>query len=393
MLGTMVVCGGVVVGVLRSRARAGQGMPAYSVYSDAPDGLATAADVLRQLGWQPVAVTRPIQQTHHRGLLLLIEPRRAPGQLGPAPELSDADVAGLLDWVGRGNTLLLCGMRNTRLHDKLGIAITPPKGQLQAGIYQALPAAAGAYTQRIDRLGLESPATVSATGTAALLPLWWFGDKPGAVLVRHGAGRVVVVPDASLLTHRGLLRDDNVMFLYNLAALDAVEGRVYFDEYHHGIRSAGGYWGYLRFHHQQWVLVHLVLVAGLAVWAAGRRLGPAIPLRPRAQTDGVDFASSVARIYEKADARPLIAGVLARHFVDAVTGHLRLRRLASAPEIVAAWRQRYPEESARRLEELLGAADALVGQSVPPDAARLMPLAQAFDDFVDRYMRRARNPR
>jgi hypothetical protein len=389
LVATVAVCGAIVVVVLRSRARAGQGMPPYSVYSDASDGLATAADVLRKLGWQPVAVTRPIQQTHHRGLLLLVEPRRTPMELVPAPDLSDADVAGLLDWVSRGNTLLVCGMRNTRLHNKVGVEIIPPQGEAADVIYEAVPGAAGAYTARIERLGLESKATVLGRG---MVPLWWLGDRPGAVLVRHGAGRVLIVPDASLLTHRGLLRDDNVLFLYNLAALDAVDGRVYFDEYHHGIRSGGGYWSYLRFHDQHWVLLHLALVAGLALWATGRRLGPAVPSRPQAQTDGVDFASSVARIYEKADARPLIAGVLARHFLDTVTAHLRLRRLAAPGEIMVAWRQRYSEKSAQRLDDLLRLALALAASAEPgqtPAALDLIATAQKVDAFVQRYIRKS----
>jgi hypothetical protein len=382
LLNTVIVCGIIAASVLRSRARAGQGMPPYSVYSDGPDGLATTADVLRNLGWQPVAVTRPIQQTHHRGLLLLVEPRRAALQLVPAPELSDADVAGLLDWVSRGNTLLLCGLRNTGLHEKLGVKITPPDGEAADVIYEASPGAAGAYTARIDRLALESKATVSGRG---IVPLWWFGTQPAAALVQHGAGRVLIVPDASLLTHRGLLRDDNVLFLYNVAALDAVDGRVYFDEYHHGIRSGGGYWGYLRFRDQHWVLLHLALLAGLAAWATGRRLGPAAPLQPRAQTDGVDFASSVARIYEKADARPLIAGVLARHFLDAVTAHLRLRRLATPQVIMAAWRQRYGQEFAQQLADLLRWAEVLgAGPDHTPAAPNLMATAKAFDAFAGR---------
>ena len=141
------------------------------------------------------------------------------------------------------------------------------------------------------------------TGLAEFVP--FAGQRP---VVRHGKGRVLVAPDASILTHRGLLREDNVIFLYNVAALDAEDGRVYFDEYHHGIRSGGGYWNYLRYHSQHWVLLHLLLVAGLALWAVGRRLGPAAPMPDTKRADGVDYASSVARIYEKADARPLVSG-------------------------------------------------------------------------------------
>src|SRR5207247_2747673 len=166
-------------------------------------------------------------------------------------------------------------------------------------------------------------------------PLWWLGSQPAAVAVRHGAGRVLFVPDPSLLTHRGLLREDNALFFYNVAALDAEEGRVYFDEYHHGIRAGGGYWNYLRYHNQHWIVVQLVLLAGMGLWAVGRRLGPAVPLGPTTRADTVDYASSVARIYQKAGVRSLVAGVLARHFLAALTQHLRLPPYAEPGEILA----------------------------------------------------------
>src|SRR5438067_597768 len=67
--------------VLRARAEAGRGLPAYSVFSNAGDGLGEAAEHLRRLGWTPIAVTRPIQSTQHRGLLVVVEPEPA-GLLG-----------------------------------------------------------------------------------------------------------------------------------------------------------------------------------------------------------------------------------------------------------------------------------------------------------------------
>ena len=74
LLGTF---GAVTAYLLRERRLAGRDMPAYSVYSEASDGLGEAAQVLRGLGWTPVAVTRPIQDRRHRGLLILAEPPSA----------------------------------------------------------------------------------------------------------------------------------------------------------------------------------------------------------------------------------------------------------------------------------------------------------------------------
>jgi hypothetical protein len=249
----------------------------------------------------------------------------------------------------------------------------------------ARPSAVGDYTARVAGIGVESDATVSARGA---VPLWSLGSKAGAVLIRHGQGRVLVVADPSLLTHRGLLREDNVVFLYNVAALDAEDGRVYFDEYHHGIRAGAGYWNYLRYHHQHWIVVQLLLLAGVAVWAVGRRLGPAVPMPVVKQADGVDYASSVARIYQKADVRSLVGSSLARHFLDAVTVYLRLRRNAGPTEILATWRSRYSKESAHELETML---DSIA--DMDRSAAAWLTAAQHLDAFLDRHVRqKAKRP-
>jgi hypothetical protein len=369
--------------VVRVRSEAGKGMPDSSVYSNAHDGLATAATVLRKLGWQPVAVTRPIQQTHHRGLLILVEPHTSAGLLGMQPGLSEGNARGLLDWVARGNTLLLCGRQPTELHDVLGVGLkADPDAAHEEGVHVAEPAEVGGYTDRIDRLAVER---LDSVRPGPGVPLWWVDGQPGAVLARHGSGRVLVVPDPSLLTHRGLLRQDNALFLYDVAALDAVDGRVYFDEYHHGLRSGGGVWGYLRYHDQQWSLVQLLLVALVGVWMVGVRLGPAVPVPKERRADAVDYASGVARIYQRAGVRHVLARGLVRDFLAALTRHLRLRPTALPVQILAAWGKRHPEESARHLEYLLRGTVELrrfAARTADMSEHQLWTWAKAFDEFA-----------
>jgi hypothetical protein len=263
------------------------------------------------------------------------------------------------------------------LHLSLGVAISDDNGPL-GPVFKATPGAVGQYTAGIENIGVERPATIS--GRKAL-PLWSLARRPAAAAVRHGAGRVLLVADPSVFTHRGLLREDNALFLYNVAALDAQGGRVYFDEYHRGIRSGGGYWNYLRYHDQQWIILHLLALGGITLWAVGRRLGPAAPMPVVQRADGVDYAASVARIYEKADARPLVAGIYALNFLDALTSHLRLRRSAGAAEIVAAWKQRYGAETSRELPQLLDAAHAVI-QGENGSAKYVLALARRFDAFL-----------
>src|SRR5262249_54839879 len=66
--------------VLVRRAEVGREMPAYSIYAEDTDGLAETARLLRQLGWEPVALTRPVQQLRPEPmprLLVMIEPTAA----------------------------------------------------------------------------------------------------------------------------------------------------------------------------------------------------------------------------------------------------------------------------------------------------------------------------
>ncbi len=373
--------------VLRSGAEAGRGLPAYSVYSGDENGLDEAAAVLRRFGLHAVAVTRPIQQTRHRGLLLVVEPVIG-GPLGPIPGMSKDDAVALLDWVGKGNALLLAGRQRTAVHDLLGVGLPGGAGG-RDGPRLVEQIEFSGYTAGVEGLEVEGAAVVAPPGNA--VPLWWLGDRPGAVVLPHGKGRVLVLPDPSLLTHRGLLRRDNVLFLYNVAAREARGGEVYFDEYHHGIRSGGGYWGYLQYHHQQWTVLQLLAVFAVGAWGVAVRLGPARPTPVTGQADAVDYASAVARIYQRAGVRHLLASFLVRDFLDALTALLHLKRSALPAEILAAWRLRHPDETSRaRLQELLRWVGELRRAAVRQEAvseASLLSWAQAFDGFLKEYRR------
>jgi len=363
---------------LRTRFDAGKEMPAYSVYSRERNGMADAAQLLRQLGWEPVAVTRPIQYLGSRGparrLLILVEPQPGDDDTG----LNEADVRGLLRFVEAGNTLLLVGRHATPLHRELGVSLRtdaalseedPPR--------DVAPDEAGGYTDDIDALAIEGVDVVQATQG---IPLWRENDRAGAVVLFRGKGRVLVVPDPSLLTRRGLRRKDNAVFLYNVAYTDARDGRVYFDEYHHGIRSGGGFWAYLRYHGQLLALLPLLLAGVVAFWGVAVRLGPAVPQPPPVRADAVDYASALARIYERTGARRLLARGLARDFVAALTRHLRLRRNALPAEVLATWRERHPGPSADVLQNLLRGASELRKDDV--SERRLLLWTRAFDEFI-----------
>jgi len=381
--------------VLRARADAGKGMPPYSIYShDARRGAAEAAYVLQRAGWTPVAVTRPVQYSQAHGLLILVQPEADDAAEDEGGGLTDADATAMLRWVEQGNTLLLLGKKATALHRALNVvpaedATREKQTFVPVALDPGLDPSFG-YLRDIRTLSVGSQSTLPPRPGA--LPLWWIGKgrdrAPGALVLRQGKGRVIVVADPSLATYSGLwdrkdgqatLRDDNVWFLVNVATLDARDDKVYFDEYHHGFQSGGGLWGYLRYHGQTLLLAPLFLVVAAAVWAAAVRLGPATPTPHTSETDAVDYASALARLYQQAGARRRLARTLARGFLGALTGQLRLRRNALPAEVLAAWRLHDPGASGERLQGLLrGTAALRKGDVTEKD---LLHWSQAFDQF------------
>lgn len=363
---------------LRARLDAGKGLPPGSVYSRDRDGLAYAALVVRRLGYEPVAITRPIQFLPLQGdaprLLVVADP----GAADKEENLSEADVRALVRWVETGNTLLLCSRAETGLHRELGVSVSRDAIGDPAAPQDVAADEAGVYSDGVDRVAVEGGSQLHTAEPA--LPLWRVNNRPGAVVQRRGKGFLIVMADSSLLTRRGLRRQDNVWLLHNVVARHAGDGKVYFDEYHHGIRTGGGFWAYLRYHHQLGALLPVLLAVAVGGWAVAVRLGPAVPRPGAMRADAVDFASALSRIYQRAGARGMLARGLARDFLAVLTRHLHLRRTALSAEVLAAWRHRRPGPTGDRLEGLLrGAAELLRGDV---GERRLLEWARAFDQFL-----------
>jgi hypothetical protein len=364
-----------VAGVLLlRRAEAGRGMPAYSVYSEGPDGLGLAAGVLRQAGWRCVALTRPVHQTERRGLLVVVEPT--------AGAVHEAVAAAMLKWVARGNTLLVCARTTTPLHQRLGVVVTRPAREGDSFTPVAL--AGTPYTEDMESLAVGTEATLSVPRNGARV-LWRVRGAAGAVSLPYGRGKVLLVGDPTLLTRHGLVRDDgepredNVVFVVNVARLEAQAGVVLFDEYHHGFRAGTGFWSYLGHRGARWALLPVLIVAGVALWRGGVRLGPARPLPAQRRADAVDFAAALARLYQQVGTRGLLARILVRDFLGTLTRHVRLRRVALPALILSAWRQQHPGPADRLQELLKGVAELRKGEV--PDR-ELLTRAQAFDRFI-----------
>jgi hypothetical protein len=365
------------VHVLRLRAASGVGMPEYSMFSEQANGLAPVARKLEQLGLRPTALTRLVTPTYHHGLLILVEKEEQGFLLGPGNRLSESDTANMLRWVEAGNALLVCSRNKSSLTEALKIDVTKVGKEEDDAPHRLEVDSAGPYTEGLESIEVEGKQSGSAERG---LPLWWQDGRPAAVLIGRGAGRVIFVADPSFLTERRLHRGaDNLVFLANAAMLHARDGRIYFDEYHHGIQASGGFWGFLHYYGQRIALVPLVLTVLVAIWAVAVRLGPAVASPRTTSADAVDYASAVARIYHRTGANRLLARGLARNFLARLTRALNTRSSALPAEILATWQKRRPRDSTGRLERLLrGVGETRTGDITDP---QLLALTQAMDQF------------
>lgn len=377
--------------LLSDQFDSGTGMPKYSVFSKESDGLAAASTVLTKLGYQPVPLTRPLLSTNASGLLFVIEPTIDSPILGPVVHLGELDTKALLQWVAEGNTLVLCTDSQTDLHDEINVTVDKaPKNKQKLFSVPTMPlpgytvpgSDTDIYTVRTIALSTSSY-LVSSSG----VPLWNVKNGIGALLLNYKSGRIILISDPNVFTHRNLAQADNVLFLANLATMDSINSRVYFDEFHHGIRSSGSYMDYIRRRKLHWIGYQLLCVVGLWLWMSSFRLGNAIRKEKPVQEDAVEYATAAARIYERAGIRSKLAEGMARDFLDRLTKHLRLRRNVGEQEILSAMQRRHgPEmtqELAPLLKKVLSFLNPKTAASLPTRRGLLLTLQQ-LDSLIAR---------
>ncbi|HEX7955776.1 MAG TPA: DUF4350 domain-containing protein, partial [Pyrinomonadaceae bacterium] len=132
-------------------------------------------------------------------------------------------------------------------------------------------------------------------------------EGEGALLVdyAYGRGRVVVLSDPYVVSNAGINRADN-LFLAVGVVTGGREGRVAFDEYHHGYGdSQNQLFAYFRGTPVLWMFAQGALVALALVWTRGRRFARAVPAPRPDRRSKLEFVSSMAELQQRARAYDL----------------------------------------------------------------------------------------
>jgi hypothetical protein len=249
------VAGVLVVLWAIARVAPGPRGPRSSSYATAPAGLAAYASLLERSGSAVRRLRRPV--------------RERPPATGETLVVLDPDVIEPAEgkaigaWVRAGGRLLAGGARDASWLSE--VLPRPPRwGPAPAGdahVLVPVPETAGVRRVR----------TAEGGGWERLrgaLPVVGPARAPLVVVARRGRGAVVLLGDASPLQNRLLAQADDAAL-----GLDLAGGRpVAFLETVHGYGVARGLAGLPA--QVRWALLGLLLAGLLAIWSAGRRLGP-----------------------------------------------------------------------------------------------------------------------
>ena len=217
--------------------------------------------------------------------------------LSPRLEPDAIEIKGLNDWVAGGGTVL----------------VVPSAGaqNLTGGLgFRRLEGVDRPATRRVKvgeefyRLQLGGESRLASAPNAYPAPTPVIEDEAGwiAAEAKVGRGRVVMLADRWMVSNKGLGAEENAAFV--VRGLKLPEGRVAFDEYHHGFAGGQDLHGYVMSRPAGWVVWHGLAALALLV-LVGARLGPPRQVHEERRRRPAEFIEAFARLCRAAGARGL----------------------------------------------------------------------------------------
>jgi hypothetical protein len=306
----------VIVGIdAYQKIRRQSGPP--STYNAASAGYKALYLWLRELGVPAERWERPLTElTRETDVLVMISPR-----LGPGPD----ELKALETWIRDGGTLIsisspldpfarhLVSDRKVRDHDR------KEAGHKESWSFQPGPYIRGQRTilSKIH-LGADSgrPETIVHARDA-------FG--PLVLVAEQGKGRVITIFDPSLFSNLYLRSGDHARLALDVLLTHLGDGQLLIDEYHHGYGRVTSVAAYV-FQSGAFVPLLQAMFLVLLLWAvAGRRFGPARPLRREMDRSSMEYVRAMAQLFQRVKARRLALESVLRWF-DEETRRLLLDR-------------------------------------------------------------------
>lgn len=306
-----------------------------SSYRSTPYGTMAYYTLLEESGFAVTRFEKPYTNLKDRTDIKTLVIIGLPPQSNP----NEDEFAALNDWVEAGNHLIIIDRQIAVEIGEMRAQTGTPFGESAPRVLQPTR-----YGQDITNLKLSRYATRvkidQGPGT------YLIGDDKGAILAdaAAGKGRVLMLTDPFVVANNGIDQDDNVALAVNLL-INVPDGKIAFDEYHHGYGDSGSQGSALAYYNGtpvKWIYWQVMLMAALVVYTYGRRFARPLLLRRERRTTNLEFVSSMANITRLARASDLAMQNIYSDF------HSKLCRYSGLPSRVDA--SRLAAVVARRLK-------------------------------------------
>jgi hypothetical protein len=212
-------------------------------------------------------------------------------------------------------------------------------------------------------------------------PTWWPDrDHALAAVYRRGRGEVWIAQRPEIFRNEAIRKGDNAVDVCRLADALSPRGRIFFDEYHHGLRDRPGAVELLLQPPALWVTLQGLALLALALWRFLPRFGAPAPPVPGRRRSKEEFLDAMAGLLERKraheEAYRICREALARDLEQA----LGLPSGTPAEEVAARARVRFPGRDSARL------ARALAATTPPRGGPGLLKAIHELEELRDEFL-------
>jgi hypothetical protein len=289
----------VITALAAAQQQREQRNPTLSSLSSAPDGALALKLWVKALKYNvDEQVLGNFIPPKNASILFMLEP------LFP----TETELQPLDDWVEAGGTLIVIGnqygMYMLLDHYQFAFDHLPETDGTLANETPLFASPAG-----LDLKNIKVRAVLQAEREDFVV-LAAYGGKPVLVSFEQGKGRVILGTIAESFTNAGLKEAGNPELVLNILALARVKGTVWFDEWHHGVRSGAQILGPGEFLRRTPV-GHALLFAALAIFIVlfiqGRGFGRPVPLPQEIKRRGaLEHVTGIANLSRRAAHRSAV---------------------------------------------------------------------------------------
>lgn len=213
--------------------------------------------------------------------------------------ISKEERESLLKHLDQGHTLLYApwsAAAGDEVLSALGVELEDTGGEEPVGLVPAVPSP---FTAGVGRV--ETPVRSYFALPDGAVPLLTTDSEEQLVamaLVPRGAGQVILLGAPELAANEWLARADNAQLWLSTLGTLARNGRVLFDEFHHGFTSERSVAEFAARYGLHFAIGQLLI--GLCLWAGAlRRFGRPRAPPPDERLAGTDALSATSRIYRE----------------------------------------------------------------------------------------------